>query len=70
MKVECNKQFGTCVVHPGLSPAIFLFYQTKIVDSARCPSKKKKVLGCIEDTLTCTMAAHPKGGSSLQCRIL
>ena len=41
-RVECNKQFGTRVVHPCLSPATFLFCQTKIVDSARCPSNIKK----------------------------
>ena len=45
--VECNKQFGTCVVHPCLSPATFLFYETKIVDSARCPSKQKRFLGAL-----------------------
>lgn len=42
MRVECNKQFGTRVVHPCLSPATFLLCQTKIVDSARCPSNIKK----------------------------
>ena len=68
-RVECNKQLGTCVVHPCLSPATFLFSETKIVDSARCPSKKKKVLGCIDNTSTCAMAATPKGSSSLQRRI-
>lgn len=55
MRVECNKQFGTRVVHPCLSPATFLFCQTKIVDSARCPSNIKRVLGCIDDISTCTM---------------
>lgn len=42
MRVECNKQFGTHVVHPCLSPATFLFCETEIVDSARRPSKKKR----------------------------
>lgn len=42
MRVECNKQFGTRVVHPCLSPATFLFCETEIVDSARRPSKKKR----------------------------
>ena len=34
-RVECNKQFGACVVRPCLSPATFLFCQTEIVDPAR-----------------------------------
>ena len=42
MRVECNKQFGTHVVHPCLSPATFLFCETEIVDSARRPSKRKR----------------------------
>lgn len=46
-RVECNKQFRTCVVHPCLSPATFLFCETKIVDSARRPSKKKRFLGAL-----------------------
>ena len=70
MRVECNKQFGTRVVHPCLSPATFLFCQTKIVDSARCPSNIKRVLGCIDDISTCTMAATPKGSSLLQCTVI
>ena len=43
-RVECNKQFGTCAVRPCLSPATFLFCQTKIVDfwPARHPSNIKK----------------------------
>ena len=69
-RVECNKQFGTRVVHPCLSPATFLFCQTKIVDSARCPSNIKRVLGCIDDISTCTMAATPKGSSLLQCTVI
>ena len=46
-RVECNKQFGTCVVRPCLRPVTFLFCETKIGDSARCPSQKKKLLGAL-----------------------
>ena len=70
-RVECNKQFGTRVVHPCLSPATFLFCQTKIVDSARCPSNiKKRFLGAFDDISTCTMAATPKGSFLLQCTVI
>ena len=47
MRVECNKQFGTHVVHPCLSPATFLFCETETVDSARRPSKKKRSWGAL-----------------------